>query len=515
MDNKFLFFDTETTGLSRDSYLVQVAWILTYDDGEVISQNEFIVKPDGYEIPYRTSVIHGITTSMAHKDGVALNEVLKAFTVDADKTTYIVGHNISFDLAIMKTAYKNASMKFPLESKTKFDTMTESTQWCQLPKANGAAGYKRPKLKELYYKLFGEYFDDAHSAYADTKATMESFFELVDIGVIDLQPSEKASDHRPKPRYPRKEKINDQSLQKSSWAISLTEKIDALDDEIKTLKSFSYELIKDKYTWHKKQMVKAFDKWQTDTETYLSNNDESNKIVIKKFLKGYLEPQTSKRDGLLVEEAFQDRLNFSVDLQKLILVDATANLNNEQPKGIFPPTGFPFDGRSFGLYLDLKIFKSQYKNAKIVVIFDGKDLNLGLDIEDDLFTQSEIHSHIDNLLKIIRLKGFYLICENKVESKDIIATLSRLAIEKNIETLISTNNKQLYGLAGSKVKLKDFSGKIWGQEEIDAKIDLKSHLVDLKLDTPISLNIFDDEPIENSEDLKVLFDELGMSSVWL
>ena len=117
MDNKFLFFDTETTGISRDSYLVQVAWFLTYDDGEVISKNEFIVKPDGYEIPYGASAIHGITTSMAHKEGDDLDMVLEDFTEDADKATYIVGHNISFDLAIMQTAYKNASMEFPLEGK--------------------------------------------------------------------------------------------------------------------------------------------------------------------------------------------------------------------------------------------------------------------------------------------------------------------------------------------------------------------------------------------------------------
>ncbi len=185
-NNKFLFFDTETTGVSRDSYLVQVAWFLTYADGEIISKNEFIIKPDGYEIPYRVSLIHGITTSRAHEEGKALDLALEAFTEDADKAEHIVGHNISFDLAIMQTAYDNASMEFPLNGKIKFDTMTASTQWCQLPKASGKAGYKRPKLSELHYKLFGEYFDNAHSAYADTEATMRSFFKLLELDVVDI-----------------------------------------------------------------------------------------------------------------------------------------------------------------------------------------------------------------------------------------------------------------------------------------------------------------------------------------
>ena len=135
---------------------------------------------------------------MALNEGEDLDMVLEDFTEDADKAAYIVGHNISFDLAIMQTAYKNASMEFPLEGKTKFDTMTSSTQWCKLPKANGA-GYKWPKLEELYYKLFDENFDNAHSASADTEATMKSFFELVDKGVIKgvIHDSPRAANRHP------------------------------------------------------------------------------------------------------------------------------------------------------------------------------------------------------------------------------------------------------------------------------------------------------------------------------
>ena len=57
---------------------------------------------------------------MARKEGEVLDVVLEEFTEDADKAAYIVGHNISFDLAIMQTAYKNASMKFPLKNGRNF-----------------------------------------------------------------------------------------------------------------------------------------------------------------------------------------------------------------------------------------------------------------------------------------------------------------------------------------------------------------------------------------------------------
>jgi antitoxin component YwqK of YwqJK toxin-antitoxin module len=181
--NNILFFDTETTGISKESHLVQVAWILMNLDREIINANEYIIYPDGYEIPANASAIHGITTKKAQNEGVDLEIVLKQFTVHASWANVIVGHNVNFDFRIMQTAYKNASMDFPLDNKTKVDTMTSSTQWCKLPKANGR-GYKWPKLEELYYKLFNEHFDNAHSAIADTKATMTCYFKLVDLGVI-------------------------------------------------------------------------------------------------------------------------------------------------------------------------------------------------------------------------------------------------------------------------------------------------------------------------------------------
>ena len=144
----------------------------------------FIVKPDGYQIPYGASAIHGITTSMARNEGEDLDMVLEDFTEDADKATYIVGHNISFDLAIMKTAYKNASKEFPLEGKTKFDTMTSSTKWCKLPKANGA-GYKWPKLEELANVLnVNIERENFHDSKYDVEITKQCFLRLLNKNII-------------------------------------------------------------------------------------------------------------------------------------------------------------------------------------------------------------------------------------------------------------------------------------------------------------------------------------------
>lgn len=190
-----LFFDTETTGINRrEDYLVQLAWILTDGHGRILEEKEYIVRPKGYEIPWRASEVHGITTQDASRRGVIIGHILHQFTLAAEKADNLIAHNISFDYAILETAYKRENFPFPLHGKTQMCTMMLSVDWCRLPKVNGRTGFKRPKLEELYYKLFGKSFDNAHDALADTKACMKSYFELVKKSVITPP---KSSNHAP------------------------------------------------------------------------------------------------------------------------------------------------------------------------------------------------------------------------------------------------------------------------------------------------------------------------------
>ena len=183
----FLFFDTETTGIKRyQDHLVQLAWFLVDSDGDVLSENEWIVKPRGYTIPNRAEQVHGISTSHARLHGIELEEVLNLFAEDAKQSQFIVAHNISFDCGILETAYASCKLKSPLGGLHRIDTMTLSTDWCQLPKLNGWSGFKRPSLEELHFRLFGRGFDNAHTAMADTQAVMDCFYGLIEEGVIQI-----------------------------------------------------------------------------------------------------------------------------------------------------------------------------------------------------------------------------------------------------------------------------------------------------------------------------------------
>ena len=101
----YLVFDTETTGLPQrwdapledvDNWprVVQLAWQLHAADGTLIEAKDFLVQPDGYNIPFGAEKIHGISTALAQARGVGMVEVLDAFEEALQRSKYIIGHNL-------------------------------------------------------------------------------------------------------------------------------------------------------------------------------------------------------------------------------------------------------------------------------------------------------------------------------------------------------------------------------------------------------------------------------------
>ncbi|WP_162341101.1 DNA polymerase III subunit alpha [Cyclobacterium salsum] len=185
----YLIFDTETTGLPRDynapisdlanwPRLVQLAWQLHDEKGGLVSQQNFIVKPEGFTIPYNAEKIHGISTQRALKDGHELEQVLEAFEKDLEKCRFLVGHNIGFDINVVGAEMLRAKRPGNLLEKESLDTKDLSTDFCAIPGGKGGK-YKWPTLLELHTKLFGQGFGDAHDAAYDVDATAKCFFGLI------------------------------------------------------------------------------------------------------------------------------------------------------------------------------------------------------------------------------------------------------------------------------------------------------------------------------------------------
>ncbi len=190
----YLIFDTETTGLPKDynrphtdldnwPRLVQIAWQLHDNKGNLINAANHIVQPDGFTIPYNAEKIHGISTERAQKEGKPLKDVLAIFADDIAKTEVIIGHNIEFDMNIMGAEFIRGDVDSQLWNKKLIDTKEDATNFCAIPGGKGGK-FKWPTLTELHQKLFGVGFDDAHDAAYDVAATAKCFFGLLTHNVI-------------------------------------------------------------------------------------------------------------------------------------------------------------------------------------------------------------------------------------------------------------------------------------------------------------------------------------------
>lgn len=194
---KIIVFDTETNGLPKrwtapiedtDNWprLVQLSYILYHSDGEQIQERDYIIRPDGFTIDPESSKIHGISHRRALEEGCELGAAIDDFDDALGSADVVVAHNLRFDKSILacevvRLGGDSDELDYPNES---ICTMLAGVSITAIPGARG--GYKWPKLEELYHKLFGSSFENAHNSLADAQATARCFFAMVELGDIEL-----------------------------------------------------------------------------------------------------------------------------------------------------------------------------------------------------------------------------------------------------------------------------------------------------------------------------------------
>jgi DNA polymerase III subunit epsilon len=190
----YLFFDTETTGLPKnykapvtevDNWprLVQLAWMLYDAAGVLVERNNTIVQPEGWTIPDAAARLHGITTEQAMIQGFPVGYVLKHFERALGEADLVVAHNMAFDEKVVGAEFLRLGLPDFVHDKRRACTMLASVSYCAL---QGQYGFKWPKLRELYKKLFGCEFEGQHNAANDIEATAKCFFELKRLNILTL-----------------------------------------------------------------------------------------------------------------------------------------------------------------------------------------------------------------------------------------------------------------------------------------------------------------------------------------
>ncbi len=192
-----LFIDTETTGLPLNNnlpytdlknwpYLVQVALIIEDDNYGILAKRNIILKPNGYTIPESATKIHGISNERAVKNGEDRDKVISFLDLALYKSDIIIGHNVSFDLNVIKSEIiRTKGIENALFKKKKhivIDTMKMGRNICKIPNLSFhtrlSLPNKYPKLDELYYKLLNKHFNNQHDAMADVQAAYDCYYEL-------------------------------------------------------------------------------------------------------------------------------------------------------------------------------------------------------------------------------------------------------------------------------------------------------------------------------------------------
>lgn len=184
-----LFFDTETTGLPEkhfrwDEHYKEYPYILSIAWRFKNKSNYYMIYQHGRKVPEQATKANGITTAMANnkKETHLFTEVFPFFMSDALEAVNVVGHNLYFDVSIVKA---NTIREYGINSTqvNRAIVALDKDKRIDTMRATIKIFRKWPKLQDLHKYLFNEEFD-AHDALEDTMATERCYNELVKRKII-------------------------------------------------------------------------------------------------------------------------------------------------------------------------------------------------------------------------------------------------------------------------------------------------------------------------------------------
>lgn len=207
---RFLVFDTETTGLPKTKfispstleewpYIVQFSFII-YDSSlnDIVESKDYLIKlPESISIPEESTKIHNITNELSQKSGLQINKILNEFFYYLRGVDRLIGHNIEFDLNMIKveilriinnenllTREKLKLYKYDLHFLNNYKniscTLKDSIEFCNIRAISktGKPYLKYPKLIELHEKLFNKSPNNLHNSFNDILVTLRCFMKL-------------------------------------------------------------------------------------------------------------------------------------------------------------------------------------------------------------------------------------------------------------------------------------------------------------------------------------------------
>lgn len=185
---KFVIFDTETTGLPKNSKIdamneegnwpdiVSLSYMV-YDmsDGKkLIKKIDNIVKPEDWTIPEESVKFHNITQEYAMEHGAPLYDVLANFMYEIEDATIIIAHNLHFDKNVVFNA-----LHWRLDVDPRY-IWPDNADFCSFEQYKKEVGHMRKKLNlnAMYEDTFQKPAPkNAHNSMRDVEVLDEIFWE--------------------------------------------------------------------------------------------------------------------------------------------------------------------------------------------------------------------------------------------------------------------------------------------------------------------------------------------------
>lgn len=176
-----LVYDTETTGLFNSKlpieentleyfpFVLQFSWIVFDTKTYKYQEYDYYIKCP-IPVPPESTNCHGITTSMSLVRGYSFKKTFAIFKECMDKCDLIVGHNLHFDITILKAECLRNQIPFALTKPT-YCTMKSTTKLCGLG--------KYPRLSFLHEFLFHEEAKNLHSSMIDVLVCVRCYMKLM------------------------------------------------------------------------------------------------------------------------------------------------------------------------------------------------------------------------------------------------------------------------------------------------------------------------------------------------
>ena len=207
---RLLTFDTETTGLPETKiinpdtldlwpHIVQISFAV-YDTlaNNIVETGDYIIKVgENVSINEESIKFHKITKEISQTRGVPIEYALTEFSRQLQMADKLIGHNVSFDINVVKVellriiySEKMVSKVALRETKKQLHyltnyanvscTLKDSIDLCDIKAVDkyGKTYKKWPKLLELHQKLFEKEPNNLHNSFNDILITLRCFIKM-------------------------------------------------------------------------------------------------------------------------------------------------------------------------------------------------------------------------------------------------------------------------------------------------------------------------------------------------